>query len=147
MQTTQGKQLAYGMTSDGVMVQVQRGKLADAEWDGMVEAIRRDAAQLRAIIVVATGSEGPTATQRKQVAEVAATYPHSFRGVAVLTDSIIVRGALTAIAWLIPGRFPSRAFSLDDLDGALRFLGLNDLEAAKVRALISKLDERRQAAM
>ena len=78
VQTRNGKGIGYGMTSDGVMVQVHRGPPPVEEWTEMVEAIRQDRDALIGIVIRAMTSEGPSATQRKQVAAVAASFPESF---------------------------------------------------------------------
>ena len=67
-------------------------------------------------------------------------------GLALVTDSIVMRGALTAYSWLIKQKYPTRAFSPAQLDEAWEWLGtLNayDAKAAK-EALNIILDPVRQ---
>lgn len=139
MQTRIGERVAYGMTTSGVMVQVHHLRPRDDEWDLMLEAMRVANPRLLGIIVVAPSGDGPSPTQRKQIGVLASNYPPTFRGVAMLSDSLLARGSLTAISWLIRVKFERRAFAMGDLEPAMTFLGLSPVQKAEVRILLGKL--------
>ena len=96
----------------------------DEEWARWIAlAIERSAEGVRTI-VESGGSTGPNAKQRKALAE-------ALQGVnirsAILTDSLIVRGIVTAIAWL---NVSLRAFAPDQQREAADYLGLDASERA-----------------
>ena len=88
---------------------------AESEWNLLVEAHRRERHQ-RTLVVTAGG--GPTAAQRKAILDVSGG-----KGLpaAILTDSVMVRGIVTALSWFVPR---VRAYPPDDLQGALAHLDM-----------------------
>nr|WP_206607121.1 hypothetical protein [Sandaracinus sp.] len=103
---------------------------SDEEWGEYVEAVDAQGAAPLAQLVHTQGGS-PNAKQRGAFTKMLAgrTVP-----VAVLNDSALVRGAVTAIAWFNPSL---RAFKSADIDAALQYLGVpesrwstlkNDLE-------------------
>jgi hypothetical protein len=71
--------------------------------------------------------QGPNARQRKQMTEAIEDFQPHIRRVTLLTNSIVIRGVLTAFGWLLPGP-EFRVFHPDDqgacfdwLAGAVRF--------------------------
>jgi hypothetical protein len=72
--------------------------------------------------LVETRGGGPDAKQRKVLAE--AMKGEDTR-VAVMTDSLLARGILTALAWL---GLPQRGFAMDDLRAAGPYLELSSEE-------------------
>jgi hypothetical protein len=107
----------------------------------LVDAVRADASVLLGIIVLAVSGKGPDARQRKQLAAVSDLFSKSFRGVALLTDSIVIRGALTAIRWLNPRGPAAEPFALSDIEGALKFLNLSADQKIEVRSLVKALEQ------
>jgi hypothetical protein len=94
----------------------------DEEWNRWL-AFAREAANVNLrLLVETTGQGGPNAKQRKQLAEVL-----SGRDVrcAILSDSMFVRGVVTAVAWL---GVELRAFPPGDLSSACGYLGLSARE-------------------
>jgi hypothetical protein len=64
----------------------------------------------------------PNAVQRQMASDfIAQNNVRQIDRVAVLTDSALLRGAMTAFGWLMP-KMRVRAFSGDDSAGALRWL-------------------------
>jgi hypothetical protein len=90
-----------------------------ARWIGL--AIESSAGGVRTL-VVSGGNAGPNAKQRRALAE-------ALQGVdirsAILTDSLVVRGIVTAIAWL---NVALRAFAPDQQLEAADYLGLDERE-------------------
>lgn len=105
----------------------------DEEWARWI-ALSRDSGLMegRALIESEHGA-GPNAKQRKQMAE--AILGRDIRA-SILTESLVVRGIVTAIAWL---GIPQRAFPLGHYDEALNFLELNDTERERALAELSRL--------
>ncbi len=92
------------------------------EWHRWIELGReRWGADARCVIEV-HGNIGPNARQRQALApNVGKVDMRS----AILSDSLIVRGLVTAVGWL---GVPNRAFATGDLDGAARYLELTSEE-------------------
>jgi len=96
----------------------------DDEWERWMQLVRdRDGQQVRTM-VEAHQAGGPNAKQRRLLEE-------TVRGVdimtAVLTDSVVTRGIVTAIAWL---NISLRAFAPDQHAAAMTYLGLSEDERA-----------------
>lgn len=143
MQTYEGRSISYGMTRDGVMVQVQLRPPLDDEWDQMIESIASEPAEIIGLVIVVTpGTGGPSALQRKKVASLGYLRRDRFHGTAILTDSAVIRGMLTAVSWMIPAQIRSRAFSLNDLERAMDFLQLDESQKSGVRELLASLDRK-----
>jgi hypothetical protein len=105
----------------------------DNEWDRWLSYYRsRPGLPARALIESQHGV-GPNATQRKLLIE--DTRNIDVRA-AILTDSLVVRGIVTAIAWL---GIPQRAFPTGQFRQAGEFLQLTDLELARAVEEIAKL--------
>ena len=54
-----------------------------------------------------------------------------------MTDSRLVRGAVTAVSWLMGDRI--RAFAADDFDAAVEYHGLNREEQLQTRVVFKQL--------
>ena len=135
-----GAGISFGMTASRVMVQLNHQQASDHEWALLVDAVRSQASALMGIVIVTPSGKGPNAGQRKQIAAVAEHFSKSFRGVALLTDSVVVRGALTAIRWLNPQGPVAEPFALQGLEGALDFLKLDAEQKIEVRDLLKALE-------
>lgn len=130
--------MRYDTTAHGVLVQVHFGEPTDAEWTKMLGHMLERKDTLRAVLAVGQGDGGPTSRQRAELAETLKRMPRRLP-FALLTDSRVARGVLTAINWLTKKQNESRAFPLYDLDFAMTFLGLQAHEKNDVRALVFKL--------
>jgi hypothetical protein len=109
----------------------------DAEWNHWIALLTERAGRDRRILVETRS--GPTATQRKALAS--ATKDQDLR-FAVLTDSVVVRGIITALAWL---GVQHRAFAMDQHRQAAAYLELTSVEFDRVLAELPRL--RREAGM
>ena len=83
-------------------------------------------------VLVETHS-GPSAAQRKALADALRGEDVRF---AILTDSLIVRGIVTALAWL---GLPHHAFAPDQRVQAYNYLDLNPSEREQVETELSRL--------
>ncbi len=142
METHTGKSLSYGLTSTGILVQVVRAAPIDSEWNQAVEAIRENSERLIGLVVFAPQWEGPSANQRRVIAELLSSLPSAFRGVVVLSKSTVGRLILTAMTWLTRTNVNIRLFALGDLDRALNALRLDGRQSLEVRTLLAELHPR-----
>jgi hypothetical protein len=103
----------------------------DAEWQRWIALLReRSGSQARVLVETYAG---PNAAQRKTLA--AATSGQDVR-FAIMTDSIVVRGIVTALAWL---GVPHRAFALGQLPAAANFLELDPQELDRIHDELRRL--------
>lgn len=93
----------------------------EEEWTRCLALFREREGRETRFLVESRGG-GPDAKQRKTLAE---TLRNADTRVAVMTDSIVARGILTALAWL---GLPQRGFALHDLRAASEYLGLSSEE-------------------
>jgi hypothetical protein len=103
-----------------------RGWVTDDEWLQYLHACARLIAEegpFHAWLIWAPG-EGPNAKQRKMTAvdEREALKLWEFRRCAVLTDSLLARGVLTALRWLANTDTKTKGFAVNDVSGALIWL-------------------------
>ncbi len=109
-----------------------------SEWAEYIGAVgAHDPAKLRTLVFTDGGA--PNSPQRKEVT--AALGGHPSRG-AIVSASMIVRGAVSALGWFNP---LIRAFPPTDIEGALQYLGVPPEEVplvwAEVRRLRDKLGD------
>jgi hypothetical protein len=110
----------------------------DVEWAQWVDYIAtqiQPGSAPRVIVVTEGGS--PTAAQRAALSKVTDRYKNEAK-VAVLTESVIARGALTALSWFAADVY--RPFSPTDFDNALKYLGVSSA-AAEIKTAIRTLQE------
>jgi hypothetical protein len=96
-----------------LLVAQSPGEPTSAEWSRYLDDIR--ALPFKDVLVVGEGNK-LTAKQRSDVEHL---LKRSGGRIAVVTNSPLTRGVMTALAWL---GLPARAFALTDLPGALAFL-------------------------
>lgn len=130
--------MRYDKTDHGIMVQVAEGAVTDDEWRKLLDYMSANRKVLRAVAVFVHSNSGLTAKQRSALADVIKTLRPGFR-TAVLTESQVARGILTALNWLTKKQEESKAFPLTAFDEALSFLGANDEEARAARELAQRL--------
>jgi hypothetical protein len=86
-------------------------------------------------VIVFSHGVGPDGAQRRQLT---ATFDNELKvPVALLTESILVRGIVGALRWFNP-RF--RAFGLNEMTAACSHLELNADERDRVRAIRTELE-------
>lgn len=109
---------------------------SDVEWNSYVELAnnsQRGESPVGGLLVTTFGG-APNAVQRKAIVEVGA-----IRRVVtcVCTNSVIARGVITAIRWLLDA--PMHGLRLDQVDEALLLLGVPAQEHPVVKAVVSRL--------
>ncbi len=72
--------------------------------------------------LISAPKEGPTTQQRKLFADEQGAKLKDFRRVVILTDSIVVRGMLSAIRWLADTETKTKGFGPNDAAKALSWL-------------------------
>ena len=107
-----------------------------AEWEGMIDELRHIPMAKLKILAVTDGG-GPGTVQRGQLIDfLGGAHPR----IAVVSDSIAVRGIVTALSWFTSN---TKCFSPSGFTQAYAYLQLSDLSEAalrgKVRAAAGKL--------
>jgi hypothetical protein len=108
----------------------------EAEWTRWVMLGRCSAERELRVLVETRGQGGPNGKQRREFADALARLDLRC---AIISDSLIVRGVVTAVAWL---GVALRAFQPGDHQRAADYLGLTDAELAS--ALAAFVDLRRE---
>ncbi len=117
---------------EGVAVVVHApGEPSDAEFDEFMADIRE--ASVRGLVVVAPQAK-LSARQRKQMQQ---WFQGSKARGAVVTNSTVARGVVTAIGWF---KVPIRAFAPNDLEGAFEYAGVAPQARAGVEQAIRRLE-------
>ncbi len=117
---------------DRVCIAVLRAKPpTEEEWARWI-ALLQDHAKPYLRVLVETQA-GPNAAQRKALAQ--ATRGEDVR-FAILTDSIVVRGIVTALAWL---GVPHRAFPTIQQQQAADYLELTNAQLERARQELQRL--------
>jgi hypothetical protein len=103
----------------------------DEEWERWMELFRGRTETL--VLVESFDGAGPNAKQRRVLAE--RTQGIDF-GAAIMTDSTVARGIVTALSWL---GMPQRAFSPGNYKQAGLYLGLTKEELERAVAEVLRL--------
>lgn len=111
-------QIAYARVEDVLMQCVGRFDVSDEELTTWFDRLRVE--DYRVLLISTRGNGGLSAKQRSRVAQFWKDAGRAAPPVALLSDSAVARGVLTAIGWLLDN--PTKAFSPQDLRGALAFL-------------------------
>jgi hypothetical protein len=133
------KTLGFDKLSGCILLVVGREAPADLEWDGYLAFLKSNlSAGSVPRLLVYTGGGAPTALQRKKLQ--AATEPFAkVAKIAVVTASVVARGAVTALSWFSPGH---AAFSPEKMEEALAFLGVNDADRMIIKANIRTMERK-----
>ncbi|MCC6555370.1 MAG: hypothetical protein IT372_20610 [Polyangiaceae bacterium] len=114
---------------------------SDEEWNAFVTTITAVArSDNRVSNLVFTDGGAPTAAQRSKVNALVQNQP---RLTAVIADSALVRGVVTAFNWFNPA---IKVFSPSQSDQAFRHLNLSPPEVKEVLAIVGKLKTELRAA-
>ena len=132
------KTIVYDTTPSGVMVQIHYGTPPDEEWNAVVDHLEDRLPRLIGVLAIAVGESGPNAAQRARLSAVLEKMPEETH-FALLSDSRVTRGILTAINWLSGRQKQSHVFSADELEGALESLRLTPGQAQEVRVAVVRL--------
>ena len=112
--------------------------VTDADWSYNLDVSRRHAASLRGVLVAGhPESPGITARQRSDGARMWHEIGVKPR-IAVLTDSPLQRGIVTAVSWVTPGAI--QAFPVSAWRSASGFAGALPQEASLIRIVLERLN-------
>jgi hypothetical protein len=132
------KTLAFGKAGDCIIFVCGKHPIDNGEWDSYLFFLEDQfGTRGRYNFLVFTGGAGPTAGQRQKVNDVIAPVVDNIKA-AVLTSSQLARGIVTVLAWIFP---VYHAFTPDQVDEAIQFLGVAEPDAPKVKQLLADLQE------
>lgn len=126
--------LAYERVGDTLVLCHNDKTPADADWNAWIAVSLRN--EHRKVLVSSHGG-GPSASQRNRLSQARVESGHPPEQVALLSDSSVLRGILTAIAWLTGNNV--KAFSPRELTEALRWLGQPLERQREIEALLARL--------
>lgn len=133
--------IAFDQLDSAYVLVIGQANPRDAEWAEWVEFVTVNSTPgMKPRIVVVTEGGAPSAAQRAALSDVTEAYKSEVK-VAVLTESTMARGALTALSWFAANVY--RPFAPADIDKALHYLDLTAKAAeikSKIRLLQRKLD-------
>lgn len=106
----------------------------DADWTEYVNATQKVLETHGTVKVLAYSmGGGPNSVQRTKANELFKDRPQH---VAVMLNSALVRGIVTALSWFNP---MIRAFNIDQLDDACKYLELSKTASAEVHRMLTRL--------
>jgi hypothetical protein len=139
------KTLEFGkVTGQQIYVYVSSSTLAPAEdeWDAYVAFLTQGFDQTSQVrVIVYTRSPPPSAIQRRKLMDAVKPLAKRLR-VAILTDSNLVRGVVTALSW-VGGQYT--AFAPEQLLDAVTSLGIEGVDAVETRRMVRKFKEQLDA--
>jgi hypothetical protein len=142
MRSRPGNELWWRELGGLLIVVHDRGAPTDERWGDLLSAVSKPLPEggrtpraWAAVLIYSLGGM-PTVTQRARLRTLKLTLPAP--PVALVSDSPLARGVLTAVRWIFPGLRAMRAFTPEQEAAALEALGLD--EAARARAAAA-LDE------
>jgi len=120
------KQLASKRVGN-IWVQATGGSttgIADSEWLDYLQYMKRSAKNEGAgqLMIQYSPDIAPSGRQRAQVQAIQDEIYPDFRALAILTDSSIVRGVITAMAWVSKNKLQTRATKPKEYAQALEWL-------------------------
>lgn len=121
----------------GFVLAIQDGRLSSSDWDEFVALVRRHRDDTAPLSFTRSQGAYPDATQRRALMDAigAALQPHA--RIAVMTDSVMGRAAVTAMSWVTPG---FRAFRPFDTPTALQYLGVSGPPATEMVRVLAELE-------
>lgn len=128
-----GADMAFGLVEDVKVLCQSRLDPSDASWDAWIDWSALH--PMRKVLVTTRGG-APAPAQRRRLAERRAQAGAEPEIVALLTDSSVLRGVLTAMSWITGNAV--KAFKPDELMQAVAWLGVAE-HSAELRAAIDAL--------
>lgn len=120
-----GRTLRFAAVDDVFLIVHAHVDPDPREWSRLMDESRANVHRLRRCLVSSADSK-LTAKQRSDLGEFVKNHECN---VAVLVDSAVTRGIVTALGW-VTGKY--RAFGSDDIEGAVAYLG-SGVDPAKIR--------------
>lgn len=145
------KSLGYGQVGSCFIYASSKSPPAAADWETYIAFFRKALSAPGGpplmdgtlTVLVYERTSGPNAAQRKQLNDLVSALPLR---VAVVTNSAIARGVLTAMSWFAKGK-GYHPFTPDEVEQALEFLKIDAAAAGNVRShlrdLLRQLDDER----
>lgn len=127
--------LAFGRVDRCVLLVHSEEAPTDREWDAYIDFVNAQLPDRIRILVVSNGGT-PSAPQRNQIKDVATQFPDKTIPTAVITTSVLARGAVTAINWFFKN---VRAFAPMEIAEALKFLEIPPEAEAPVQQALAEL--------
>jgi hypothetical protein len=128
-----GQNFAWDFVTDDRMVMLHTEvEPTNEEWDGYLSRLKGKRASTLGLLVFTSGG-APNAVQRTKLNDWIGKDSYAR---AVLSDSMLVRGVITALAWFDPA---IKAFSPSQLEEAYVYLKVPPAERAKFRATVNRL--------
>jgi hypothetical protein len=126
------KTVAYKLLPDLLISVHGKAPVSDEQFPEILRIFRGlDYENIRMLVVTEGG--GPTPRQRSVMTK--ALGGRQMRN-AVVSDDMLIRGIVTALSWFNP---KIRSFRSDDLEGAMRYLGLPPARFDEVRDEVAVL--------
>jgi hypothetical protein len=125
--------LAFARFYDAMILCHSHHAPTDACWDAWIEC---SLSQHHRAVLVSSHGGGPTPHQRRQLAERRSQAGAGTETVALLSESALLRGVLTAMAWITGNSV--KAFAPNELATALAWLGLTE-RSAEAKTVIAQL--------
>jgi hypothetical protein len=124
--------IAWGYAEKMLVVVHAPVEPATADWNEFMDEVRTHS-NIRGVMILANNSR-LTPLQR---AEIKGWYEeHKVRG-ALVTDSMMMRGIVTAMNWF---GIEAKAFASDGLDAAMQYIGVSPGNRANLLMLVRKLE-------
>ncbi len=132
--------MGFEMVGTTIVIVYGASAPSDVEYQACIKHLGRYAGVIKGAVVYSLGGAPLKATQRQAAAQVWREAPHKPK-VAVLTDSALVRGVFTAVAWITGG--PIKSFACPDVAGAAEYV---EESRAVLAAVVGRLCKNLEAA-
>jgi hypothetical protein len=139
---TSGSEIVMGEVGQLCIIVSGRKPYSDATWDEYCKLCKELDVIGRNLRVVLNYSPivGPSANQRRKFTSELAEENKHFKRVVLVSDSALVRGALTATTWLSNASLQMRAFSPKHTEEGFRWLAeVADFQLESARAQLQAL--------
>lgn len=130
--------IVWGIVGDCIYLVTGKVTPNDADFKPYLEFVRANTrADSKPRVLVKSNGPGLSAKQRQELNELTAPFAKVAR-IAVLTDSAVGRGVVTAMAWFAKEVY--QAFPLADVNGAFEFLQVPQGLQAELRKALWAAD-------
>jgi len=131
-----GKTLRYELADSILLLVHGDGPPSEIDWDDYTHTLHTHAKANEVTgVLVATDGAGPDGRQRVKLNDLVKQRGGSFP-TAVVTDSVVARGIVTAFGWFNP---KVRAFTPGELAGALVYLGADPYRREDLARRIARM--------
>lgn len=127
--------MAFGRVGGCIVTLIKKQRPSDAEWDAYVALVRTLPREIPYRVLVWSQGGAPTPEQRKRLDDAIGGLSRTSR-VAVITDSILVRGIVSALRIVQP---MYQAFSPSNMTGAFHYLELSERAREDAALVVDRL--------